>query len=170
MSASRLQVFRNWHTRWSLPRWNSTSKHFNSKCITSFPRFHWTCIQIVYLTFNEAFTWTTQQYFQQIFDGQFVNPNGCPIRSTNFLSHEYSDYSAIYNYWTRGHEMAVISISHHNNITYWATINSTGWSLEMQGMREILNNFAMIPMEDVQGNQHIIGNPMTWLWQGIPRC
>ncbi len=57
--------------------------------------------------------------------------------------------------------MAVISVSHHNNITYWATINSTGWSLEMQGMREILSNFAMIPMEDVQGNQDIVGKPMT---------
>ena len=42
--------------------------------------------------------------------------------------------------------------SHKNNVSYWAEINSTGWHLEMDGMRTMLENFAKIPFDDIKGN------------------
>ncbi|TRY79148.1 hypothetical protein TCAL_05954 [Tigriopus californicus] len=107
--------------------------------------------QIVHLTFNEAVTSTSERFFEQLFTGEYKNPNGCNIRGTHYVSHEYSDYSLVHTYWSRGHEIGSISISHENNVTYWQLINETGWALEMDGMRDILSGMANVPIDEIQG-------------------
>lgn len=39
------------------------------------------------------------------------NPNGCGIRATFFINHEYSNYAQIQWFAAQGHEMAVHSIT-----------------------------------------------------------
>ena len=43
--------------------------------------------QIVYLTFDDAFTaQAEEQFYRSVFDGTFKNPNGCTIRGTHFIT------------------------------------------------------------------------------------
>jgi hypothetical protein len=52
--------------------------------------------QIVYLTFDDAFTKLAMEtYYSRIFDGQYTNPNGCPITATHFLTHQSTDYALV---------------------------------------------------------------------------
>jgi hypothetical protein len=50
-------------------------------------------------TFDDGFTkLAMDNYYSKIFDGQYKNPNGCPIRATHFLTHQSTDYSLVINY------------------------------------------------------------------------
>ena len=44
-----------------------------------------------------------------MFDGR-LNPNGCPIRGTFFVAHEYSNYQLIQQAHYEGHEIATYSV------------------------------------------------------------
>merc|ERR1719402_1771155 len=45
--------------------------------------------QIVYLTFDDAFTAQAEsQFYRGLFNGTFKNPNGCAIRATHFISNQ----------------------------------------------------------------------------------
>jgi hypothetical protein len=48
-------------------------------------------------------------------------------------------------------DQQMIHFRHKNNITYWAQINSTGWHLEMDGMRTMLNTYGQIPLDEIKG-------------------
>merc|ERR1711962_376268 len=84
--------------------------------------------QIVYLTFDDAFS----------------NPNGCAIRATHFVTHSYTDYSLVNKYWHMGHEIASHSITHRNNLTYWAGMTEEEWKQEIVGQRRITGQFSAI--------------------------
>ena len=44
-------------------------------------------LQIVYLTFDDAFTAQAEdQFYRLLFNGTYKNPNGCNIRATHFLT------------------------------------------------------------------------------------
>ena len=67
--------------------------------------------QIVYLTFDDAFTATAERdFYQEMFDGSYKNPNGCVIRATHFVAHQGTDYSLVNRYWHLGHEIAAHSV------------------------------------------------------------
>jgi len=107
--------------------------------------------QIVYLTYDDAFTaYAEEHFYRGIFD-TFKNPDGNPIRATHFVSAQYTDYTMVNKYWKKGHEIASHSISHRNSETYWKNLDVEGWSREAQGLREMVSNFAAIPIEDIQG-------------------
>ena len=43
--------------------------------------------QIVYMTFDDAFTAQAEsQFYRSLFDGTYTNPNGCAIRATHFIT------------------------------------------------------------------------------------
>lgn len=49
----------------------------------------------------------TQDYYTELFEsGNFLNPDGCPIRGTFFLAHMYNDYTLNHKYWALGNEIA----------------------------------------------------------------
>jgi len=108
--------------------------------------------QIVYLTFDDAFTELAENLFYSgLFNGQFKNPNGCPIRATHFLSHMYTDYELVHEYWTMGHEFATHSITHRNDETYWKKMDAEGWTNEIGGMKDMISAYANIPRGDIVG-------------------
>merc|ERR1712227_698815 len=53
----------------------------------------------------------------EIFNRQRRNPNGCDIKATFFVSHKYTNYSAVQNMHRMGHEIAAHSISETRNTT-----------------------------------------------------
>jgi len=110
--------------------------------------------QIVYLTFDDAFSALAEsQFYHSLFDGSLTNPNGCAIRATHFLTHAYTDYSLVNQYWHLGHEMASHSITHRSDTTYWKTLDKDGWKDEFVGMRKMIGQFSALNPCEVTGTR-----------------
>ena len=57
---------------------------------------HFFVYQIVYITFDDAVRQLDDDlYMDQLFNGTFTNPDGCPIRATHFVSARANDYSLV---------------------------------------------------------------------------
>lgn len=68
--------------------------------------------QLVLITFEDAINDVHNKAFDLIFNKtERRNPNGCPIRGTFFVSHEWTDYSLVQNLYADGHEMASHTVS-----------------------------------------------------------
>lgn len=68
--------------------------------------------QMIILTFDDAINpenWDL--YTKKLFTQERKNSNGCPIRATFFVSHEYTNYQQVQKLWNEGHEIAVHSIT-----------------------------------------------------------
>lgn len=67
--------------------------------------------QIVLLTFDDAVNDLNKQLYEDLFERGRKNPNGCPISSTFYVSHEWTDYSQVQNLYADGHELASHTVS-----------------------------------------------------------
>jgi hypothetical protein len=67
--------------------------------------------QMVTVTFDDAINVANIELYNEIFNGQRLNPNGCTIKATFFVSHKYSNYTAVQDMHKRGHEIASHSIT-----------------------------------------------------------
>lgn len=67
--------------------------------------------QIVLMTFDDSVNDLNKQLYIDLFEKGRVNPNGCPITATFYVSHEWTDYSQVQNLYADGHEMASHTIS-----------------------------------------------------------
>lgn len=67
--------------------------------------------QMVILTFDDAVNNENWEIYQKVFMENRTNGNGCSIRGTFFLSHEYTNYRDVQKLWNDGHEIAVHSIT-----------------------------------------------------------
>lgn len=68
--------------------------------------------QMILLTFDDAINeenWDI--YTQEILLPTRKNPNGCPMKATFFVSHQYNNYQMTQRLWNLGHEIAVHSIT-----------------------------------------------------------
>lgn len=62
--------------------------------------------QLVLITFEDSVNVEHQKVFENLFDEKRLNPNGCPLRATFYISHEWTDYSLVQDLYSDGHEMA----------------------------------------------------------------
>lgn len=67
--------------------------------------------QIVLLTFDDSVNDLNKGLYMDLFEKGRVNPNGCPITATFYVSHEWTDYSQVQNLYSAGHEMASHTVS-----------------------------------------------------------
>lgn len=67
--------------------------------------------QIVLLTFDDSVNDLNKGLYSDLFEKGRVNPNGCPISATFYVSHEWTDYSQVQNLYASGHEMASHTVS-----------------------------------------------------------
>ncbi|KAG9435986.1 hypothetical protein HZU67_02409 [Apis mellifera carnica] len=100
--------------------------------------------QMITITFNGAVNVDNIDLYEEIFNGQRQNPNGCQIRGTFFVSHKYTNYSAVQDLHRRGHEIAVFSLTHKDDPQYWTQGSYDDWLAEMAGARLIIERFANI--------------------------
>lgn len=107
--------------------------------------------QMVTLTFDDAINVANIELYNEIFDGRRKNPNGCDIKATFFVSHKYTNYSAVQGMHRRGHEIASHSITHTNNETFWSKASIDDWAREMAGSRIIAEKFANITDNSIVG-------------------
>jgi len=125
-------------------------------CSGSEPYVNGTRPQIVYLTFDDALTaQASSQFYHELFgrpsEHNNSNPNGCALRATHYVTHQYTDYSLVNRWWRFGHEIASHSITHRNNLTYWQSMTEAEWAKEMVGQRRITSQFANVPACDISG-------------------
>jgi len=109
--------------------------------------------QMITVTFDDAINNNNIELYNEIFNGRRRNPNGCDIKSTYFVSHKYTNYTAVNDMHERGHEIAVHSISHNLDEKFWAEGSVADWADEMDGSRTIINTFANITDESVVGSR-----------------
>ncbi|KAH9528626.1 chitin binding [Dermatophagoides farinae] len=105
--------------------------------------------QMILLTFDDAVNDVNFPLYQEIFERQTkrTNPNGCPMKGTFFVSHEWTDYGKVQTLYARGHEIASHSITH----SYGENFSTKQWYREIAGQREILHRFAGIPRHEIRG-------------------
>lgn len=72
---------------------------------------------MIMITFDGAVNHLNYDIYNKVFLENRTNPNGCPIRGTFFMTHDYSDYSKVQSLYSKGHEMAVASVTYVLNYT-----------------------------------------------------
>ncbi|CAH2989692.1 unnamed protein product [Chilo suppressalis] len=103
--------------------------------------------QIVLITFDDAVNDLNKMYYEELFERGRVNPNGCPISATFYVSHEWTDYSQVQNLYADGHEFASHTVSH----SFGEQFTQKKWNREVGGQREILAAYGGVKLEDVRG-------------------
>lgn len=66
---------------------------------------------MIMLTFDGAINLNNYYHYKKVLNGNHKNPNGCDIKGTFFVSHEYSNYQMIQEMASKGHEIATETIS-----------------------------------------------------------
>ncbi|XP_077546069.1 chitin deacetylase 7-like isoform X2 [Haemaphysalis longicornis] len=109
--------------------------------------------QFVMLTFDDAVTVLNMAFYRELLNitRRKHKQNGCSIAATFFVSGEYLDYEAVNQLHSWGNEIALHSISHRTDPSYWQTINSTQWEREVLDQRTMLTAFANVSAADVVG-------------------
>jgi len=107
--------------------------------------------QMVMVTFDDAINNNNIDLYDEIFNRERRNPNGCDIKATFFVSHKYTNYSAVGNMHHLGHEIAVHSITHNDDEEFWSNGSIDDWAKEMAGSRIIIDKFANINDNSVVG-------------------
>nr|ABM54470.1 vermiform cuticle protein VER1 [Portunus pelagicus] len=102
------------------------------------------------LTVDGAVNDLNYETYSSVFRPDRTNPNGCPIRGTFFVSHEYTNYQQGEDLYSRGHEIAVGSVSRRAGLE---DEGEESWTGEMVTMREILTKFAGVRTEDLKGQR-----------------
>jgi len=104
---------------------------------------------MITLTFNGAVNVDNIDIYQDIFKEERLNPNGCQAKGTFFVSHKYTNYSAVQELHRRGHEIGVFSITNRDSARYWTEGSYDEWLGEMAGVRLIIERFANISSQTI---------------------
>ncbi|CAI2357119.1 unnamed protein product [Caenorhabditis sp. 36 PRJEB53466] len=104
--------------------------------------------QFVVLTFDDAVNGKTFPDYKKLFENDALkNPNGCDVKATFFISHEWTNYDAVNWLVSKNMELASNSISHES----LEHENTNRWLNEMDGQRRILAKFGGAPEEQIVG-------------------
>jgi len=107
--------------------------------------------QMITMTFAGAVNGENINVYNKLFNIDRVNPNGCTARGTFFVSHKYTNYSAVQDLHRLGHEIGVFSITNQEDPKYWTEGPYDTWLGEMAGARLIVERFANITDGSVVG-------------------
>jgi len=103
--------------------------------------------QLVLLTFDDAVNEQNNQFYAKLFTSNRTNPNGCPIKATFYVSHEWTDYTMVHDLYRAGHEIASHTITHSDGSWF----DEGRWASEVFGQAEILTRFAGVDPNDIKG-------------------
>jgi hypothetical protein len=86
--------------------------------------------QMIILTFDDAITDRSINIYKSLFDGKFRNPNGCPIKATFFVNHEWNNYDQTQWLHSNFHEIAVNSITFVLQTEKWRHLQTSDAIIE----------------------------------------
>ncbi|XP_066942891.1 chitin deacetylase 1-like [Macrobrachium rosenbergii] len=108
--------------------------------------------QMITVTFTGAINERNFKIFQDIFkDGTKNKGNDCTAKGTFFVSHAFTNYSAVQELHRKGHEIAVNSITSNKDPYYWTNLTASDYEAEMDGSRLIIETFANITSGEILG-------------------
>jgi len=108
--------------------------------------------QMIMITFSGAVNEENFKTYEQIFRETSKNKgNDCTAKGTFFVSHGFSNYSAIQELHRRGHEIAVGSITNKDEKEYWSNLVENEYLAEFDGARLITEKFANISQGEILG-------------------
>ncbi|XP_064481996.1 chitin deacetylase 1-like [Ornithodoros turicata] len=108
--------------------------------------------QMIVISFDGAVNNMNYKQYRSLLNKEHrKNPNGCPIRSTFFVSHEYSSYFDVQKMYADGHEIASLGVTHRGPESWWTKATYENWTEEMAGMREILTRFGNVSKDTILG-------------------
>ncbi|XP_071103514.1 chitin deacetylase 7-like [Haliotis cracherodii] len=109
--------------------------------------------QMVLITFDDAVNWENWDYYKRLFppDRSRLNPNGCPVASTLFVSNNFTDYCMLKKLHARGLEIADHSVSHRVPHSWWGAASDEELRKEIVEQKKNLADLAQIPVEDIRG-------------------
>ncbi len=107
--------------------------------------------QIVTLTFDDAVNDQNWKIYKRLLSRKRLNPNGCPIQATFFVSHDWTNYEYVKDLYLDGHEIGSHSITHRLPRNWWAEASYNQWADEMNGQRNHISKKAMIPKSVIRG-------------------
>merc|ERR1711872_457529 len=105
--------------------------------------------QFIMLTFDDAINPNVAEFYDKLFRNR-SNPNGCPIRGTFYITHEWNDYWLTQKFYTEGHEIADHSITHESTDAF-KRADIDRWTKEIGGMKKILEIFGQVKADDIRG-------------------
>ncbi|CAG0923134.1 unnamed protein product, partial [Notodromas monacha] len=109
-------------------------------------------LQLVILSFDDAMTWELyRDFYAVLFNEDRKNPDGCPIRGSFFLQHDYTNYSLVHDLWRMGHELGSHSMTHKVPAESWADMPLEEYTKEMVGLRLVTEEYARIPPGQITG-------------------
>ncbi|KAG7174655.1 Very low-density lipoprotein receptor-like 2 [Homarus americanus] len=119
--------------------------------------------QMITITFTGAINERNFRIFQDIFKDTVKHKgNECTPKGTFFVSHAFTNYSAVQELHRVGHEIGVSSITNNDNPNYWSGLSSLDYESEMDGARIIVEKFANISANEILGlrvpKQRVGGN------------
>ncbi|XP_060065183.1 chitin deacetylase 8-like [Ylistrum balloti] len=101
--------------------------------------------QMVYFGFDGAVNEDVAKHYDFMFRRTRINPNGCPVGITLYISHLSTDYGVVKRYYNRGFELAVHSVNHRSITT------DSKLQQEARDQRDNIAQFAAAPQDDIVG-------------------
>ncbi|KAK2140344.1 hypothetical protein LSH36_1385g00016 [Paralvinella palmiformis] len=107
--------------------------------------------QMVMMTFDDAVNERVYEFYERLLTKKRLNPNGCPISLTFYLSHNWTDYELVKDLYRSGHEIASHSITHRMPQSWWTHASLKDWQREIGGQRRNIVTKAHVPRSEVKG-------------------
>ena len=113
---------------------------------------------MILITFTGSVNEDSFKDYQEIF-GKGIKNKGtdCTPKATFFVSHVFSNYSAIQELHRQGHEIATSSITNNADKEYWSNLSQEEYEAEFDGGRMITETFANITQGDIIGMRVPLG-------------
>ncbi|KAI9190585.1 uncharacterized protein BJ171DRAFT_563758 [Polychytrium aggregatum] len=99
--------------------------------------------QFITLTFDDAVNSVVEPVIYNL-TNYHVNPNGCPLAATFFVSTQWTDYWRVQKLYGNGHEIACHTMNHIGNPPVE----------EIQGSQIALNHYGGVPKNSLLGFRH----------------
>ncbi|XP_041357419.1 chitin deacetylase 7-like [Gigantopelta aegis] len=101
--------------------------------------------QIIFYGFDDALNGQMAQHYRKLFSSDRKNPNDCPISMSLYVQHDYTDYSLVREFYKKGMEIGVHSVT-HTNIDTEAKLAD-----EAEHQKSNLAQLGSVPKEEIIG-------------------
>lgn len=108
------------------------------------------------LTFDDAVNSLNLETYRSTIYNRRNKLNNCPIGTTFFVSHEYTIYDGVNELYNQGFEIALHSMTHLTNQTYWREASTEALMKEFSDQKNQMVHFANIPVNRINGKNFLI--------------
>merc|ERR1711970_1456450 len=118
--------------------------------------------QFIMLTFDDSINPYVHQFYEKLFNPARKNPNGCPIRGTFYVTHEWNDYWLTKKLYNEGHEIADHSITHETTHAF-KNADIDRWVKEICGMKKFWRSLPVSRLKTSRDSALLISNLVATL-------